>query len=254
MKTRVLTSIAMLIVVFIPLVYGGLSLKVLGCALVIAATVEWMSALENYSKWKYWVLPQMIAWIFCLFFIEQAYMTGYWIMGIVYVWTLPIFHKDISQNDAMYIIAFQIIFGLFWIVALQLFDQHQYLWTLCLATYGSDTGAYLSGCLFGKHKMVERISPKKTWEGLAGGWICGFLLSFGFSFLYLQDVNPNLNFALCLLAPLFAELGDLCFSGFKRAKGIKDFSNFLPGHGGIIDRIDSLLMNVLLFGFLYSIF
>ena len=101
--------------------------------------------------------------------------------------------------------------------------------------------------------MNPRISPKKSWEGFVGGIVFGFILSLAVSFSYISNLNPVLNTFLCLLCPVIAELGDLCFSAIKRHFKVKDFSNLLPGHGGVLDRVDSLLLNIMLFSVLYTI-
>ena len=101
--------------------------------------------------------------------------------------------------------------------------------------------------------MNPRISPKKSWEGFAGGIVFGFVLSFVVSFSYVSNLNPVLNTFLCLVCPATAELGDLCFSAIKRHFAVKDFSNLLPGHGGVLDRVDSLLLNIMVFSVLYTI-
>lgn len=125
-----------------------------------------------------------------------------------------------------------------------------------IGSFMSDIGAYATGILFGKHKMNPRISPKKTWEGFAGGVILSFICSFTFAIVL--DVNgiPLLNTILdlehwyivlfiSLAMPFISVLGDLLFSALKRYYNKKDFSNVLPGHGGVLDRIDSLLVTSL---------
>ena len=84
-------------------------------------------------------------------------------------------------------------------------------------------------------------------------WTIGFVLSFMVSFSYVSNLNPVLNTFLCLVCPATAELGDLCFSAIKRHFAVKDFSNLLPGHGGVLDRVDSLLLNIMVFSVLYTI-
>ena len=102
--------------------------------------------------------------------------------------------------------------------------------------------------------MNPRISPKKSWEGFIGGAVFGFVISMAFSAMYWDMINPVVNTLMCLLCPVVAELGDLCFSAVKRYYKIKDFSDILPGHGGILDRVDSLLANILLFGIVFHLF
>ena len=116
--------------------------------------------------------------------------------------------------------------------------------------WSNDTFAYLGGSLFGKHKMIERISPGKTWEGT----IFGILLTFGISFLikiYLIKTTGNLWPLLGIIVPILATIGDLVESMLKRQAGIKDSGNIMPGHGGILDRFDSLIF---VSPFVYAIF
>lgn len=120
-----------------------------------------------------------------------------------------------------------------------------------LGTMMNDIGAYFIGLLFGKHKMNERISPKKTWEGFVGGVVFSLICSitfalivaaFGMPILPIFDLS-HLYFVIIIsiLLPLIADVGDFVFSSVKRSFGVKDFSQLLPGHGGILDRIDSLI-------------
>lgn len=114
-----------------------------------------------------------------------------------------------------------------------------------IASLLCDTGAYLVGRKWGKHKLIERLSPKKTIEGAIGGWIFGFVFSFGFVYIcsLISHTSFNVGFYIInsALLPIFSELGDLFFSAVKRNYGIKDYGNIFPGHGGVLDRIDGLL-------------
>ncbi len=115
----------------------------------------------------------------------------------------------------------------------------------------NDIGAYLTGMLFGKHKMNPRISPKKTWEGFVGGVVISFAFSSAFAFIMSgagYEILPTLTgqgwywiLPISLALPLVGDIGDFVFSSIKRHYGVKDFSNLLPGHGGVLDRLDSVL-------------
>lgn len=260
MKQRIITSILIILVVLFPILLGGWLLQLLGVAVVCCGCYEWCRALKGAETWGKFVIPVMIVWILFQYVLVAVLpfsafrLLAWWILGLVFFWTLPVFNTSVSEESTMGILSFALIMGTVYLCIQLLIPQHQYLFTLVLATYGSDTGAYFAGRFLGKHKMIPRVSPKKTWEGFAGGLILGFVLSLCVSQLYLYSLNPALNLWLCILAPAFAELGDLCFSSFKRAFGLKDFSSVLPGHGGILDRLDSLIMNFLLFGFLFCLF
>ena len=110
----------------------------------------------------------------------------------------------------------------------------------------SDTGAYFVGCAFGKHKLAPNIGPKKTIEGLVGG-VLGAMLGMVLYCVILQSFfafRVNYGYAVIygLLGSLGAVFGDLCFSVIKRQTGIKDYGNLIPGHGGILDRFDSMMI------------
>ncbi|MFM6974455.1 MAG: phosphatidate cytidylyltransferase, partial [Agromyces sp.] len=115
-------------------------------------------------------------------------------------------------------------------------------WTLSVIVLAilSDTGAYAAGLAWGKHPMAPVISPKKTWEGFAGGATAALLGGVLLGWLLL-DIGPIRGLILGGLIFLTATLGDLAESLIKRDLGIKDMSSWLPGHGGFLDRLDSIL-------------
>jgi phosphatidate cytidylyltransferase len=113
---------------------------------------------------------------------------------------------------------------------------------LFILIWSSDTFAYLTGKFFGKHKMAPKISPKKTWEGYAGGVVLTLILSY-----FIEHYQPDLRgnwMVVGFLIAAFAPLGDLVESQLKRNFGVKDSGNIIPGHGGVLDRLDSFLICV----------
>jgi len=111
---------------------------------------------------------------------------------------------------------------------------------LFILIWSSDTFAYFTGKFFGKHKMSPKISPKKTWEGFAGGVVLTLVLGF-FVEKYFPELRGNWMVVGVLVA-VFGPLGDLVESQLKRNFGVKDSGNIIPGHGGILDRLDSFII------------
>ncbi|MDO4695168.1 phosphatidate cytidylyltransferase [Porphyromonas sp.] len=120
---------------------------------------------------------------------------------------------------------------------------HRTFWLLPIFVFVwlNDTGAYLVGSKFGKHKLFERISPKKTFEGFAGGILFTLLGAVAFYYIFPEVTSVFYWLILALLVGVFSTWGDLFESFIKRTYGVKDSGNILPGHGGILDRIDSIL-------------
>jgi phosphatidate cytidylyltransferase len=127
-----------------------------------------------------------------------------------------------------------------------------YLTAYFLITWIYDTGAYLVGKNFGRHKFFERISPKKTWEGTIGGVVVAIAAATGFFYIS-EGIQLVHLLVLTLLVILFGTFGDLAESLFKRSLNLKDSGKILPGHGGILDRFDTIFVSAP-FVFLYFVF
>ena len=150
--------------------------------------------------------------------VEGAYTGGMWtIAGVLYVgWLLS------------------------YLVALRGIDAGRYWVFLALfITFASDSSAYFIGQAWGKHRFAPSISPGKTWEGAIAGILGAVIIGLGLVRLFGLPLSYGQATLLCLLVSVFAQLGDLVESLFKRNMGIKEAGNMLPGHGGILDRVDS---------------
>ena len=112
-----------------------------------------------------------------------------------------------------------------------------------LVVMGADTGAYYVGKNFGKHKLAPAVSPGKTWEGAVGGVVLSSLFALLASLTFFPELGYKISIPLTAAMSLIGLLGDLAESAMKRGAGAKDAASVLPGHGGLLDRLDSLLFN-----------
>ncbi|MCV6977809.1 phosphatidate cytidylyltransferase [Mycobacterium bourgelatii] len=148
------------------------------------------------------------------------------------------FLRDVSAT--VFLCAWVPLFAAF---AAMLYDpRHGASWVFCMmiAVVSSDTGGYAVGALFGKHPMVPAISPKKSWEGFGGSLVCGITATV-LTVTFLAHKEPWVGALLGLLFVVTTTLGDLVESQVKRDLGIKDMGRLLPGHGGLMDRLDGVL-------------
>jgi CDP-diglyceride synthetase len=170
--------------------------------------------------------------------------------------TKEIFEKsyktmDIKDLSMVYMMVLVIAFSLEKIVTLSRMGEETgrfYVFLVLGIAWISDTGAYFSGIFFGKNKLCPKVSPKKTLEGFLGGIaICTVFVTLTgiifdtFIFSQKYHVDHVMLFILGLIGSLVSALGDLCFSIIKRSCHVKDFGNVIPGHGGILDRFDSVI-------------
>ncbi len=119
--------------------------------------------------------------------------------------------------------------------------DYQVVLFMFLILWLNDTGAYITGMLIGRHKMFPRISPKKSWEGVGGGLLMAFLVTLLSKPLF-PDIPMLHLWILCPVIVVAGTLGDLVESAWKRSAGVKDSGAIMPGHGGILDRFDSLIL------------
>ena len=127
-------------------------------------------------------------------------------------------------------------------------NGHNYIMLMLLLVWAVDIGAYFSGRIFGKRKLADQVSPKKTWEGVWGATILGLIVYYLFASLFgLSFLAGWSSLPWVIVMMFFAVMGDLCESMLKRQTGIKDSSAVLPGHGGLFDRLDAFLAVVPLF-------
>ncbi len=146
--------------------------------------------------------------------------------------------RDVSAT--VFLAAWIPLFGAFGVLLIYPEDGWARVFCMLLAVVFSDIGGYTAGVLFGKHPMVPAISPKKSWEGFAGSLTCGTLAAV-LAVIFLLGRPAWVGIPLGIFLVITGTLGDLVESQVKRDLGIKDMGTLLPGHGGLMDRIDSIL-------------
>ena len=255
MKTRIITALLIIICVIPPLIFGGWLIQLLLAFIVIAGGIELLSLSEHKSNWPIIIKPLAILCVFILI-LAPAKTTTSWIAIIALAFlSIPIWTDHFHANDAFLSIAYVITFFAIANSFLEIYQTNTlYVWYIIIATYVCDTCAFFCGFLFGKHKLNVRISPKKTWEGAIGGWFFASLISFAFAYFFLPSIDLWVALLASCLMAITGQIGDLAFSAIKRCFQIKDFSNLLPGHGGVLDRVDSLVFNFICFHMILVVF
>lgn len=250
-KTRLLSGIVLVIILVLTVGYGGLPLfgilavisligmselfKVVQVEKTALGMVGYLAAVLYYGiiftgKTQYIILLSIV------------YLVG---VMAVYVFSFPKFRSE--QVMTTY-------FGLFY-VAIMLSYVYQtrciemggiVVWLIFLSSWGCDTCAYCVGVLFGKHKMAPKLSPKKSVEGGIGGVVGAALLGVIFAACMNHFAQANVviwQYALiCGVGGMISQVGDLAASAIKRNNDIKDYGTLIPGHGGILDRFDSVII------------
>ena len=240
MKKRIISAIVAGLI-FIPLlIIGGIYFKI-AIAIIGLLTLKEIINLKNDTK----LSIKIVCYLLELFMILSNINLIIKIFISVFVLlSLLIFYKkeDYNIDSCMFFLGFIIFIGSIYsyIYTIRVRDVNILIY-LFLITILTDTFAYVGGKLFGKHKLAPKISPNKTIEGFLIGTSVGTVVPSIYYLFYLDPTSLLFALAFTFVLSLVGQLGDLVFSQIKRIYGIKDFSNIMPGHGGVLDRLDSII-------------
>ena len=252
MKTRIIVGVLLVLLLILVLFVGGfLLLSVL--ALFSLAAIYEMGQTFRKKSYDPILIPAYvfaIAYPFVYFYLGLLPMFVLYLASVMTTMIWSLFTKRHTTNDiipSLFILNYPTLFLMCMLLVYFSFGRPIALVAAGMAYAApecADTFAYFGGTFLGKHKLCPTISPKKTVEGAIFALIGG--TAFGFAMYYLQRLwGANIGMTVLLLlglgCGLFSQFGDLFASLLKRWAGVKDFSSVFPGHGGIIDRIDSIL-------------
>lgn len=249
-KTRLLSGIVLVIVLIATVGYGGNVLfAVLGIISLIGLS-ELYKVVDVHNKVIGFAgYAAAVLYYGMLFSGHMEYMTMFTILFLVltmavYVFSFPKFRAEQVMT---------VFFGLFYVAVMlsyvyqtrMLPDGGIIVWLIFLSSWGCDTCAYCVGVLIGKHKMAPKLSPKKSVEGGIGGIVGAALLGALFALAMNQwggaSASPVQYAIICGVGGMISQVGDLAASAIKRNHDIKDYGKLIPGHGGILDRFDSVI-------------
>ena len=258
MIKRSLTAIIGLPIVLVILIFGNkYIIDAVIAILAICGIHEYMKCVSHKFKPVSWIGYILAASIGFLHVVPNEYLIQYLTLGVLAVIAILFMHVVFSDMKINFADIAVTLFGILYIVGFFAFvaaiygfesDDFQmgkiFMAFLLLATWGSDIIAYLIGMKFGKHRF-SKISPKKSIEGCIAGAISGIVLVVAASAIFNNAFNLEINYLIIALIAtvitVLGQIGDFSASCIKRYCEVKDFSNLLPGHGGIIDRFDSVI-------------
>lgn len=269
MKQRIISSLVGLLILFVVFAFFETIVLNIAVALIIVLALHELFTAAGERHTTISLIAVAFGAIIPFFktgMLERALPAVCFLFAFVLLCALLLHHRDIRAERVGFIFCFTILiaFSMTCFVYLRdIFGMTIGFYAVLVTLVGawmSDTGAYFFGMLFGKHKLAPEISPKKTVEGAVGGAVtallCQALVALGYSLYCARSGHPiGINLWLLLgLSPLISVvsiIGDLSASVMKRQFGIKDFGHIMPGHGGVLDRFDSVLLVIPL---VYSLF
>lgn len=250
-KTRLISGIILVIVALALIISGGDILLVSLGAISLIGMYElyrvfkiqtdiigitgYLSGILYYFNLKFEFIPQQMMFVVGVLVV----------MMFVYVFSYPKYSTE--QILAAFFGVFYVAVMLSCVYQTRMLERGQYLvWLIFLCSWGCDTCAYCVGVLIGKHKMAPKLSPKKSIEGAVGGVVGAALLAVIYGYVFKDKMGIDNSYIavmaiICAIGALISMVGDLTASAIKRNYDIKDYGKLIPGHGGILDRFDSVI-------------
>ena len=258
MKSRVISG-AIMVAILLPILYFGGIVYALGVGLL--ATVAFKEMIDVKKDCK--IPPIMkIVGLVCMLMLTYVNVDGrsivfglsYETLSIVFLLLLAptvfLSKKNYKIADAFYLSAVTIFLGTIFNLFIMLFNESKILFIMVIIiASATDIFALLGGMLIGRHKLTP-ISPKKTVEGAVVGTLISTIISTTYYMTLIGDVSLIKLILIIIVLSIMGQIGDLFFSLIKRENDVKDFSNLIPGHGGVLDRIDSIIFVLITFVFL----
>ncbi|MDD2469367.1 MAG: phosphatidate cytidylyltransferase [Bacilli bacterium] len=253
MKQRIITALVLLLICIPILIIGGTAFTLFTVMVGILGLKEIIDIRDH--KYSLPLVMKLITFGTFVYLVvnmsptdDFVYLLDYRSIALVIfllLFPIIIYHDNrvYNMDDALFLIGAVFFLGISFNLLIML-REHSFIHIIYLfiITTMTDTYALIGGMLVGKHKLLESISPKKTWEGLIIGTVFGVLISSVFYYIAIDD-SVNIVYLVLgtTLLSLIGQFGDLVFSSMKRLYNKKDFSNLMPGHGGVLDRLDSII-------------
>lgn len=250
-KQRLISGIVLVILAFVTLYIGGFLTFFVVAGISLIGDYELMRVIrQEKSALAVIVYTGSILYYLLLLLDLQTYILPLALLILivllaVYVFTFP--RYEFNHVAVSFFCFFYVTVMLSYIYQIRILENGGYkVVLLFLSAWGNDTLAYCAGRLFGKHKMSPVLSPKKTVEGAVGGVLGAGLLGALYGLLAQHYINESFNMVagfavICAVGGLISIIGDLAASAIKRNTGVKDYGTLIPGHGGILDRFDSII-------------
>lgn len=264
MKKRIISAIVALLIVIPLIIVGGYAYYFGVGILALIGYNELLTVREREKKIpiiiKVLTLISYLAIVLSSVTKTKTFDIDYRLFILdIFVCLIPIIgfdRKKYDCNDALFLLAGTMLLGIsfnFLIIIRNI--NILYLIYVLLVTIISDTFGHFWGTFIGKVKLCPTVSPNKTVEGMIGGTLFGtFIGSVFFNTFISQSAPIFLVIVISLALSIVAQFGDLIFSSIKRKYDVKDFGNIMPGHGGVLDRLDSIIFAILAFSYLISFF
>lgn len=249
--TRLFSGIVLVILALVIVGKGGALLLAVSAAVSLVGMFELYRVMgieksaAGLTGYAAGVLYYTLLWMGDSNYVTLMAIAALMVLMAIYVFTFPKYKTE--QVTTAFFGIFYLAVMLSYVYQVRAMTDGIYLtWLIIFSSWGCDTCAYCSGMLFGKHKLTPLLSPKKTVEGAVGG-VAGaaalgalYALAYGSKMQEVMDPVATCA-AACAIAAVISQVGDLAASAIKRNHGVKDYGHIIPGHGGVLDRFDSMI-------------